>query len=77
MNNVATVARDMAIPNCDWFEVLAFNRAGHHGLEHLELRAGRAAGHRRRRLHPRADGPGLGVGVDWELIESARIGEIQ
>ena len=28
LTNVATVHVTMAIPNCDWFEVLAFNPAG-------------------------------------------------
>ncbi len=35
LNNVADLHVMMAIDNCDWFEVLAFNRAGEHSLEHL------------------------------------------
>ena len=74
MNNVATAHLVMAMPNCDWFEVLAFNRAGDHSLEHLSYGLAEplhidGEGH----LHaPTA--PGLGVDVDWERIDSARIG---
>ena len=74
MNNVATAHLVMAMPNCDWFEVLAFNRAGDHSLEHLSYGLSEP-------LHIDGEGylhaptaPGLGVGVDWERIDSARIG---
>jgi L-alanine-DL-glutamate epimerase-like enolase superfamily enzyme len=76
MNNVATAHVAMAISNCDWFEVLAFNRAGSHTLEHLEYGLAEP-------LHIDSDGflhaptgPGLGVAVDWELIHSAGAGVV-
>ncbi len=66
----------MAIPNCDWFEVLAFNRAGDHSLEHLSYGLSEP-------LHIDGEGylhaptaPGLGVDVDWERIDSARLGVV-
>jgi L-alanine-DL-glutamate epimerase-like enolase superfamily enzyme len=71
LGNVANLHVMMAIDNCEWFEVLAFNRSGDHSLEHLsygltaplEIDAGGW-------LHaPTA--PGLGVEVDWDLINSA------
>jgi len=76
LNNVATLHLLMAIPNCDWFEVLAFNPAGRYGLEHLSYGLARpieidAEGN----VHAPTE-PGLGFGVDWELIESAPLGEI-
>ena len=77
MNNVASAHVVMAIPNCDWFEVLAFNRAGNgHSLEHLSYGLSEPV---------RIDGdgflhaptaPGLGIEVDWELINSARAGVV-
>ena len=74
MNNVATAHVVMAMPNCDWFEVLAFNRAGDHSLEHLGYGLAEP-------LHIDGEGylhaptgPGLGVEVDWELVDSARVG---
>jgi len=61
----------MAIDNCDWYEVLAFNRAGDHSLAHLsygltEPFAVDPDGN----VHAPA-GPGLGVPIDWDLINSA------
>ena len=73
LNNAASVHVTMAMPNCDWFEVLAFNPAGHYGLEHLSYGLARPieiddAGF----VHAPTE-PGLGFGVDWELIDSARL----
>lgn len=77
MNNVATLHVIMAMPNCDWFEVLAFNRAGEHSLEHLNY--GLAApieidgnGF----VHAPTE-PGLGAEVDWELINSSQLGVLK
>jgi L-alanine-DL-glutamate epimerase-like enolase superfamily enzyme len=77
LNNVASLHVVTAIPNCDWFEVIAFNPAGRYGLEHLSYGL-------RRPIEVDGEGyvhaptePGLGFGVDWDLIESARIGEIR
>ena len=77
LTNVATVHVTMAIPNCDWFEVLAFNPAGHYGLEHLSYGLATPIEIDGNGDIHDLDEPGLGFGVDWELIESARIGEIQ
>ena len=71
LNNVAGLHVMMAIDNCDWFEVLAFNRAGDHSLGQLsygltEPFAVDAGGD----VHAPA-GPGLGAGIDWDLINSA------
>ena len=67
LNNVAAWHVMMAIDNCDWLEVLAFNRAGDHSLAHLgygltepfdgrrrrrRARPGRPRPRRRRRLGP-------------------------
>jgi L-alanine-DL-glutamate epimerase-like enolase superfamily enzyme len=76
LNNVATLHVIMAIPNCDWFEVLAFNPAGVYGLEHLSYGLARpieidSEGY----VHAPTE-PGLGFGVDWELIESAPLGVV-
>src|SRR6201999_1950017 len=70
-NNVAGLHVMMAIDNCDWFEVLAFNRAGDHSLGHLDYGltepfAVDAHGD----VHAPVR-PGLGAAVDWDLINSA------
>jgi L-alanine-DL-glutamate epimerase-like enolase superfamily enzyme len=71
LSNVASLHVTMAIANCDWFEVLAFNRAGDHSLEQLSYGLTEP-------FHVDGDGnvhapagPGLGVGIDWELINSS------
>jgi len=76
LNNAACLQVIMAMPNCEWFEVLTFNPTGEFGLERLsygltEPLAIDAEGY----VHAPTR-PGLGVGVDWELINSARIGEL-
>jgi L-alanine-DL-glutamate epimerase-like enolase superfamily enzyme len=74
LNNVAGLHVTMAIDNCDWFEVLAFNRAGDHSLAHLSYGLTRqfevdANGD----VHAPA-GPGLGAAIDWDLINSSVTG---
>jgi L-alanine-DL-glutamate epimerase-like enolase superfamily enzyme len=76
LNNVASLHVIMAIDNCDWFEVLAFNRSGDHSLEHLSyglVEPFRVDGEGNVRAPA---GPGLGVGIDWALINASVTGEI-
>ena len=73
LNNVAGLHVMMAIDNCDWFEVLAFNRGRRPQPRPPGLRPHRAVP-----VDPDGDvhapaGPGLGAGVDWDLINSAVI----
>jgi L-alanine-DL-glutamate epimerase-like enolase superfamily enzyme len=71
LNNVAARHVMMAIDNCDWLEVLAFNRAGEPSLDHFgygltEPFSVDADGF----VHAPA-GPGLGAAIDWPLINSS------
>ncbi|HVW18324.1 MAG TPA: enolase C-terminal domain-like protein [Solirubrobacteraceae bacterium] len=77
MNNVASLHVVMAIPNCDWFEVLGFNRAGCHSLEHLNYGLGDPIEIDDEGFAHAPTAPGLGVEIDWELIDSARAGVIR
>jgi L-alanine-DL-glutamate epimerase-like enolase superfamily enzyme len=77
LNNVASLHVIMAIPNCDWFEVIAFNPAGHYGLEHLSYGLARPIEIDGDGLVHAPTEPGLGFGIDWDLIESAPLGEIR
>jgi L-alanine-DL-glutamate epimerase-like enolase superfamily enzyme len=71
MNNVANLHVAMAIDNCDWFEVLPFNRTGDYTLEHLSYGlAGFPVIDSHGDIHA-PTGPGLGVDVDWELINAS------
>ncbi len=76
LNNVASLHVIMAIPNCEWFEVIAFNKAGHYGLEHLNYGLADPIEIDAEGLVHAPTGPGLGIGIDWELINSAKAGEI-
>jgi L-alanine-DL-glutamate epimerase-like enolase superfamily enzyme len=76
MNNVASLHVVMAIPNCDWFEVLGFNRAGGHSLEHLNYGLSEPVVIDEGGFAHAPTGPGLGVNIDWDLINSARVGVI-
>ena len=76
LSNVAALHVMMAIDNCEWLEVLAFNRAGEHNLDHLgyglaEPFAVDADGY----VHA-PTGPGLGAQIDWALINSSVSGVV-
>jgi L-alanine-DL-glutamate epimerase-like enolase superfamily enzyme len=77
LNNVASLHVIMATPNCEWFEVLSFNRAGEHDLEHLNYGLAEPIEIDSDGLAHVPTGPGLGVEVDWELIRSASAGELR
>jgi L-alanine-DL-glutamate epimerase-like enolase superfamily enzyme len=76
LGNVANLHVVMAISNCDWFEVLPFNRSGDHSLEHLSYGLTRPLEIDGEGLLHAPTEPGLGYEVDWELIDSARSGEL-
>jgi L-alanine-DL-glutamate epimerase-like enolase superfamily enzyme len=77
LNNAATLHVLMAIPNGDWFEVLAFTPAGVYGLEHLSYGLARPIEIDSEGFVHAPTEPGLGFGVDWELIDSARLGVVE
>ncbi|MGH2851222.1 MAG: enolase C-terminal domain-like protein [Solirubrobacteraceae bacterium] len=71
LNNVANLHVILAADNCEWFEVLAFNRSGDHSLEHLNYGLAEPFAIDSSGIVHAPTGPGLGVDVDWELIDSA------
>ena len=71
LGNVANLHVTMATDHCDWFEVLAFNRSGEHSLEHLSYGLAEPLAIDADGLLHAPTGPGLGVAIDWELINSA------
>jgi L-alanine-DL-glutamate epimerase-like enolase superfamily enzyme len=74
--NVASLHVIMAMPNCEWFEVLTFDRAGDHSLEHLNYGLQAPIEIDAEGFAHAPDGPGLGVDIDWDLLQSAPLGEI-
>jgi L-alanine-DL-glutamate epimerase-like enolase superfamily enzyme len=61
----------MAIDNCDWLEVLAFNRAGDHSLAHFGYGLTEPFTVDREGNVHAPTAPGLGAAVDWDLINSS------
>jgi L-alanine-DL-glutamate epimerase-like enolase superfamily enzyme len=66
----------MAIDNCEWLEVLAFNRTGDRSLDHMgygltEPFRVDADGY----VHA-PTGPGLGAEIDWSLVNSSVSGVV-
>jgi L-alanine-DL-glutamate epimerase-like enolase superfamily enzyme len=75
--NLANLHVTTAIDNCDWYEVITFNRSGHHELDHLDYGLVES-------FHIDGDGllhaptrPGLGIDIDWDLINSAPAGVVE
>ena len=70
LNNVANLHVTMAIPNCEYFEVLQPDAAQKHGLvQDIEVdQAG---------LVHAPTAPGLGYEIDWDLIERNKVGELR
>lgn len=66
-----------AIPNCDWFEVISFNRVGDYDLEHLSYGLADPIDIDGEGFAHVPGAPGLGAEVDWELIRSASPGELR
>jgi L-alanine-DL-glutamate epimerase-like enolase superfamily enzyme len=70
LNNVANLHITMAIPNCEYFEVLQPDAAQKHGLvQDIEVDADG--------LVHAPTGPGLGYEIDWQLIERNKVGELR
>ena len=69
LNNVANLHLIMAIPNCEYFEVLLPDSVQKHGLvQDIEVdEDGMVHAH---------EGPGLGAEIDFDLIESNKVAEL-
>jgi L-alanine-DL-glutamate epimerase-like enolase superfamily enzyme len=68
LNNVANLHLTMAVPNCEYFEVLQPDAAQKHGL--VEDIAVDQDG-----LVHAPTAPGLGYEIDWELIQRTKVHE--
>jgi L-alanine-DL-glutamate epimerase-like enolase superfamily enzyme len=66
-----------AIENCDWYEVITFNRSGHHELDHLDYGLVDSLDIDGDGLLHVPDGPGLGIEIDWDLINAAPAGIVE
>ena len=66
LNNVANLHLILAIPNCEYFEVLLPDAVQKHGLVEEIVVDGDGLVHA-------FDGPGLGAQIDFDLIERNRV----
>jgi L-alanine-DL-glutamate epimerase-like enolase superfamily enzyme len=70
LNNVANLHVLMAMPNCEYFEVLQPDAAQKHGLvQDIEVDA---AG----QVHAPTQ-PGLGYAIDWDLVNRNKVAELR
>jgi len=70
LNNVANLHITMAIPNCEYFEVLQPDAAQKHGLvADIDVDA--------HGLVHAPTGPGLGYEIDWPTIERNKVAELR
>ena len=74
-SNVASLHVIMATSNCDWFEVLPFNKSGDHSLEHLSYGLTEPFVVDPQGCVHAPEVPGIGATIDWDLIKSAVSGE--
>jgi len=70
LNNVANLHITMAVPNCEYFEVLQPDSVQKHGL--VSDIAVDSSG----LVHAPTE-PGLGYEIDWELINRNKVGELR
>jgi L-alanine-DL-glutamate epimerase-like enolase superfamily enzyme len=77
VGNLANLHVTMAITNCDWFEVIVFNRSGDHDLEHLNYGLAEPIAVDSHGLVHAPTAPGLGIDIDWDLINAAPLGVIE
>ena len=69
LNNVANLHLIMAIPNCEYFEVLLPDEVQKHGLvKDIEVDSSGM-------VHA-PEGPGLGYEIDFDLIEENKVKEL-
>ena len=70
LNNVANLHITMAVPNCEYFEVLQPDAAQKHGLvQDIEVDSSGL-------VHAPTK-PGLGYEIDWEVINRNKVAELR
>jgi L-alanine-DL-glutamate epimerase-like enolase superfamily enzyme len=70
LNNVANLHVTMAVPNCEYFEVLQPDASQKHGLvQDIDVDA-------QGMVHA-PTGPGLGYEIDWPLIERNKVADLR
>ena len=76
LNNLASLHLIMAIPNCEWFEVLVPHRPGRYNLDHLSYGLTEPIAIDGEGFASLPSQPGLGIDVDWDLLRSGTSAEL-
>lgn len=76
MNNLATLHLGLAIPNCEWFEVLLPHEPGVYDLHHLNVGLARPQTIDTDGYITAPDAPGLGIDPDWATLDRMRVGTL-
>jgi L-alanine-DL-glutamate epimerase-like enolase superfamily enzyme len=76
IGNLATVHVVMAVQGCSMYEVLVVHEPGSYDLQHLSYGLAEPITIDREGLVHAPEGPGLGIGIDWDLIRASAVAEL-
>jgi L-alanine-DL-glutamate epimerase-like enolase superfamily enzyme len=76
IGNLATVHVVMAAPGCSMYEVLCIHESGSYDLRHLSYGLAEPIVIDSDGFVHAPQGPGLGIGIDWDLIRSGTVAEL-
>ncbi|WP_256462140.1 enolase C-terminal domain-like protein [Mycolicibacterium sp. YH-1] len=62
----------LAIPNCDWYEVLVPHSPGDYNLDALSWGLAEPINIDSNGMARPPDRPGLGIDVDWDLVQAGK-----
>ncbi|MBO4258128.1 enolase C-terminal domain-like protein [Streptomyces griseorubiginosus] len=76
LNNLASLHLILALPNCEWFEVLVPHSPGSYDLDHLSYGLAEPVPIDKDGYASAPDRPGLGIEPDWDLLRSGAVDEL-
>jgi len=77
LNNLAVLHVALAIPNCEWYEVLIPHVLGGYDSDHLSWGLVENIAIDRQGNASVPDRPGLGIDVDWDLLQANKLADIR
>jgi len=76
LNNLATLHLVMALPNCEWYEVLVPHAPGSYDLDHLSYGLAEPIPIDGEGYATAPELPGLGIEPDWDLLSAGAVAEL-
>ena len=77
LNNLAVLHVGLAIPNCEWYEVLVPHQPGVYDLENLSWGLVEPVNIDANGMVHSPERPGLGIDVDWDRVRAATVAELE